>query len=155
MPRSPERRQLLRLLGGSLAATAALRLALPDDASAANGGVMTAGSTNSASAITKVTTKAGCGFLGNGATAGVAGTATGRATANAGVSGKSSIGSNYGVFANGKAGTTGPLELANTTITNFPGLASGRAFLYTKANGKLTELRMKLSNGMDILLASG
>ncbi len=155
MPRSPERRQLLRLLGGSLAATAALRLALPDDASAATGGVMVAGFTNSASAITKVTTTAGSGFLGNGETAGVAGTATGTATANAGVSGKSSSGSNYGVFANGKAGTTGPLELANTTITNFPGPARGRAFLYTRANGKLTELRMKLSNGMDILLAKG
>jgi hypothetical protein len=155
MPRSPERRHLLRLLGGSLAATAALRLAVPDDASAANGQNMVAGVANSASAITKVTTTAGSGFSGNGTTAGVAGTATGTATANAGVSGKAQSGSNYGVFANGKAGTTGPLELANTTITNFPGPTLGHAFLYTRANGKLTELRMKLPNGGDILLASG
>lgn len=147
------------LLVGAAAAGASWLAGLvgrAEPVSAANGAsVILGSSTNSASASTTVTTTAGTGVSGTGPI-GISGTSNNATSTNAGVFGTAAGATNYGVFSNGKLGTTGPLELTQLSITTYT-LASGKAFLYVKAGttAGTTELHVKFPSGVDKLITSG
>ena len=122
-------------------------------ARAANGGSALLGKSNSASLTTSVTTSAGTGLAATGPV-GVSGKSSSTAAANAGVLGTAASVANYGVFSNGKLGTTGPLEMAALTITSYANPLATKAYLYVKTNGNVTELRFKVGTN-DVLITSG
>ena len=148
------RRGLLAKVAGAAAAIAATAGLIPPVQAAVVPSVLL-GSANVATAATLVTTTTGSALAGVGAVHGVAGTATGTLVTNIGVTGKAGSTANYGVLSNGKAGVTGPVEIGVVTITGYAGPAAGKAFLYTKTNLKVTELRIKFPSGKDLLVTSG
>jgi hypothetical protein len=146
------RRHMLAVIAGAILAT----LGLAEEASAAKAATPAViGTANKSTAATTVTTTAGTGVAALGATYGVSGAASGTAGTAAGVSGTAKSTSGYGVMANGKLGATGPIEIAVTTITTFPGPSAGKGYLYAKTNAKVTELHMKFPSGVDIVISSG
>ncbi len=120
---------------------------------AANGSSVLLGKSNTATLSTTVTTTTGTGVQGTGPI-GVSGKASVTTATAAGVQGIAS-GTNYGVMSSGKVGTTGPIEMATLTVASWPVPATGKAYLYTKTNSTVTELRLKLPSGGDVLIASG
>lgn len=120
---------------------------------AANGGSVLLGKSNTATASTAVTTSTGTAISGTGPI-GVSGKASVTTATAPGVQGTAS-GTNYGVMSAGKLGTTGPIEMASLTVANWSTPAAGKAYLYTKTNATVTELRLKLPSGGDVLIASG
>jgi hypothetical protein len=148
------RRTLLFGAVGAVAAWTAGLFGLASPVAAANGGSVLLGSANTATATTSITTTAGNGIAGTGPI-GVSGTSTGTTATSAGVYGVSSSTANYGVYSAGKLGVVGPIEMAVLTITNYAGPATGKAFLYVKTNGSVTELHVKFPSGLDKVIASG
>ena len=161
MTTEPTRLQTRRaLLVGAAAAAGSWAAGLvgrAEPVSAANGSAVVLGSaTNAATASTTVTTSTGTGVAGVGPI-GISGTANSTSATAAGVFGTSGSTANYGVMSSGKLGVTGPIEMANLTITNYAGPATGKSFLYVKAGttAGTTELRIKFPSGQDKLITSG
>ena len=148
------RRTLLAGALGAAAAWTAGLLGLASPVAAANGGSVLLGTANAATATTSITTTAGNGIAGTGPI-GVSGTSNSATTTSAGVYGVSSTTGNYGVYSSGKLGVIGPIELSTLTITNYAGPATGKAFLYVKTNGAVTELHVKFPSGVDKIITSG
>lgn len=107
------RRALLAGLAGAAGAWAASAVARVSPVAAANGGSVIIGSANSATLTTSHATSSGTGFTAISPTIGVQGNATGTATTAAGVLGTANNNGSYGVYAEGKLGTTGPLEFVS------------------------------------------
>ncbi|MEI7742231.1 MAG: hypothetical protein WCK58_00620 [Chloroflexota bacterium] len=123
------------------------------DAKAATALPLLLGTASKATAATTITTTIGTGVSATGPS-GISGTTTGTTAAGIGVSGKAGT-TAYGVMSNGKLGATGPLELGVITVTSYVAPAVGKAFLYSQTNAKVTELRLKLPSGKDVLIAAG
>lgn len=141
------RRAFLLALAGGLGAWAAGLAERATPVAAANGGNVILGNSNSATATTTV---ANSGTSGNG----ISGTISSTSATAAGVYGSTGSNANYGVYAAGKLGASGPLELANLTITNYAGPGSGKIFLYAKTNGSVVELHAKFPSGIDKIITS-
>ena len=144
------RRSFLGLVLGGAAAAVGLGA---QDASAATGGNMLLGMSNTAGATTLVTTTGGTAMAAVGPI-GLSGKTSAKTTTASGVQGVAAGTANYGVFSNGKTGCTGPLEMATLTVTNWPNPATSKAYLYVKTNVKVTELRFKVGTN-DVLITSG
>lgn len=152
-PRRALPARIMGLLAGGVALTFR-----PNPADAATGGSMLLGKSNTASLTTQVTnvpstTASIIGMQGTGPI-GLSGTTNVKTSPNAGVQGNANGATTYGVFSTGKLGATGPIELASCTITSWAVPASPRSYLYTRANGTLTELRFKTALA-DVLITTG
>ncbi len=149
---SQTRRTLLTGALGAAAAWGAGLFAFAAPVAAAT--AVNLGVANSATATTSITTTVGTGLAGTGPI-GISGTAKGTATTAAGVYGVSASTANYGVYSSGKLGVVGPIEMSVLTITNYAGPVAGKAFLYVKTNGAITELHVRFPSGIDKIITSG
>lgn len=144
-PQTPRSRRAFLAGGAAAAAAWAASLvgkAVPEVA-AASGSNVILGSSNSASQVTTVTnTSSGSA---------VQGVASGSGAA--GVAGSAGSSSSYGVFANGRLGVTGPIEMTPLTLSNYS-TPSGKAFLYVRTVSGVTELRVRFPSGADKLVTS-
>ena len=140
-PASGGRRRFLTGMAGAAAAWIGAAVTLPGAAAAANrpksdGDYVRVGSSASGTGTTTITnssrTSGQAGMKGVGPL-GVVGVATLSSSATAGVKG-TSTGSSYGVFSDGKLGTSSVLELAVISTPSAP--SSGKAFLYARTDSK-------------------